>query len=97
MAYNEMERNDGFIRNIIMKIQLGLFASLAGYLPVQKSNGFSSLMEIEEGTTIQSLLEGLKVPPELPKIIFLNGVHAEETTVLKDGDRLGIFPPLAGG
>ena len=84
-------------REKILKIQLRLFASLAGYLPDQKSGGFSSLLEIEEGTTIQSLLESLKVPPELPRIIFLNGVHAEETTVLKDGDRLGVFPPLAGG
>lgn len=81
----------------ILKIQLRLFASLAGYLPEQKNGGFSSLMEIEEGTTIQSLLESLKVPPELPRIIFLNGVHAEGTAVLKEGDRLGVFPPLAGG
>ena len=55
------------------------------------------MMEVEEGTTVKSLLESLKVPPELPKIIFLNGVHADETADLKDGDRLGIFPPLAGG
>lgn len=80
-----------------MKIQLRLFASLAGYLPDQKSSPFSSLVELEEGTTIQSLLSLLKIPPDLPKIIFLNGLHAEETAVLKDGDRLGVFPPLAGG
>jgi molybdopterin synthase sulfur carrier subunit len=97
MIYNETIRNDGFIRNIIMKIQLRLFASLAGYLPDQKSGAFSCLMEIEEGTTIESLLKSLKIPPELPKIIFLNGVHAEEATVLREGDRLGVFPPLAGG
>jgi molybdopterin synthase sulfur carrier subunit len=80
-----------------MKIQLRLFASLAGYLPDQKTSTFSNLMEIEEGTTIKSLLEGLNVPVEIPKIIFLNGVHADKTAVLKEGDRLGIFPPLAGG
>ncbi len=80
-----------------MKIQLRLFASLAVYLPDQQKDGPSCLAEVEEGTTIKSLLESLKVPPELPKIIFLNGVHADETAVLKDGDRLGVFPPLAGG
>jgi sulfur-carrier protein len=80
-----------------MKIQLNLFAFLSRFLPDQHTGGFSNLMEIEEGTTIQSLLEGLKVPAELPKIIFLNGLHAEKTAVLKEGDRLGIFPPLAGG
>jgi molybdopterin synthase sulfur carrier subunit len=80
-----------------MKIQLRLFASLAGYLPEQKNSAFPNLIEVEEGITIKSLLDGLKVPAELPKIIFLNGIHADETSVLKEGDRLGIFPPLAGG
>ena len=91
MAYNKGEKGK------LVKIQLRLFASLAGYLPDQKSGGFSNVMEIAEGTTIKALLGNLKIPPELPKIIFLNGVHAEETAVLKDGDRLGVFPPLAGG
>ncbi|MBA4394526.1 MAG: molybdopterin synthase sulfur carrier subunit [Desulfobacca sp.] len=80
-----------------MKIQLNLFASLSRYLPEQPKSGFSNEMEIEDGITIKSLLEGLKVPGELPKIIFLNGIHADETALLKEGDRLGIFPPLAGG
>ncbi len=80
-----------------MKIQLRLFASLAGYLPDKKGSGFSNWVEIKEGTTIKSLLDDLKVPADLPKIIFLNGVHAEGTAVLKEGDRLGVFPPLAGG
>ena len=35
-------------------------------------------------------------------IILLNGIHmrhlsAGENTVLKDGDQVSIFPPLAGG
>ncbi len=80
-----------------MKIQLNLFASFSRFLPEQRERGFSNLIEIEEGTSINALLEDLKVPPELPKIIFLNGVHAGKTTVLKEGDRLGVFPPLAGG
>ena len=80
-----------------MKIQVNLFASLSSYLPEQKREGFSNLMEVEQGTTIKSLLNRLKIPAKQPKIIFLNGVHADETTVLKDGDRLGVFPPLAGG
>jgi sulfur-carrier protein len=80
-----------------MKIQLNLFASLTRFLPDPESPGFSNLVEIEEGTTIEALLDHLKIPREQPKIIFLNGLHAEGTTVLKAGDRLGIFPPLAGG
>ncbi len=81
----------------LMKIQLKLFASLTRFLPDQKDSGFSNLVEIDKGTTIEELLDHLKIPREQPKIIFLNGIHAEGTTVLKEGDRLGIFPPLAGG
>lgn len=80
-----------------MKIQLNLFASLTKFLPDPEGAGFSNLVEIEKGTTIEALLDRLKIPREQPKIIFLNGIHAEGTTVLKEGDRLGIFPPLAGG
>jgi sulfur-carrier protein len=81
----------------IMKIQLNLFASLSRFLPDPRESGFSNLMEIAEGTTIKALLEALQIPPELPKIIFLNGIHADPPTILKEGDRLGVFPPLAGG
>jgi molybdopterin synthase sulfur carrier subunit len=81
----------------IMKIQFNLFASLSRFLPDPRENGFSNLVEIAEGTTIKALLESLQVPPDLPKIIFLNGIHADPTAVLKEGDRLGVFPPLAGG
>jgi molybdopterin converting factor small subunit len=27
----------------------------------------------------------------------LNGIHARGDEVLKDGDRVGAFPPVAGG
>jgi molybdopterin synthase sulfur carrier subunit len=80
-----------------MKIQLNLFASLARFLPNPEGTGFPKLVEIKEGTTIDTLLDHLKIPREQPKIIFLNGIHAEGATVLKEGDRLGIFPPVAGG
>jgi molybdopterin converting factor small subunit len=80
-----------------MKIQLNLFASLTRFLPGPKDGGFSNVVEIEEGTTIEAFLDRLKIPREQPRIIFLNGIHAEESTVLKEGDRLGVFPPLAGG
>ncbi|RLC05332.1 MAG: MoaD/ThiS family protein, partial [Deltaproteobacteria bacterium] len=55
------------------------------------------IADIEEGTTIRELLELSEVPPDACKIIFVNGVHAQEDEILKDGDRVGIFPPVAGG
>ncbi|MGD2124711.1 MAG: MoaD/ThiS family protein [Desulfobacteraceae bacterium] len=81
-----------------MKIELRLYASLARYMPVHGDRrGAHQTIEIKEGTTIGSLLENLKVPTSEVKLIFVNGVHAALGQVLKDGDRVGIFPPVAGG
>ena len=79
-----------------MKVELRLYASLGRYLP-ENREGNSCILEIEAGTTIQELLHKLNIPLDAPKVIFLNGIHAQGNEVLKDGDRLGAFPPVAGG
>ncbi|MCL2123518.1 MAG: MoaD/ThiS family protein [Desulfovibrionaceae bacterium] len=30
-------------------------------------------------------------------IVFVNGVHSAESTVLRDGDSVGLFPQVGGG
>lgn len=79
-----------------MKVELNLFASLKGYLP-HKAKGSSCAVEIGEGTKVRGLLEQLKIPAHAVKLVFLNGVHARGDEILKDGDRVGVFPPVAGG
>lgn len=79
-----------------MKVELKLYASLAQYLPEGASERMA-LVDAGEGTTVRELLSQMKVPPNAIKIMFLNGVHAKGKEVLKDGDRLGVFPPVAGG
>ncbi len=80
-----------------MKVQVKLYASLGKYMPQAELVKGKDCVEVGEGTTIKALLENLGVPIETVKLIFLNGIHAKETEVLKDGDRLGVFPPVAGG
>ena len=80
-----------------MKIQLRLFASLSKYLPEPGKPDFLNWLDIEEGTSIADVLNHLKIPENQPTILFVNGLHAYKTTILKNGDRVGIFPPLAGG
>jgi sulfur-carrier protein len=80
-----------------MKIELKLYASLGKYMPQAQLEKTQGYIEIGEGTTIKALLENLKVPLETVKLIFVNGVHAKDDDVLKEGDRLGVFPPVAGG
>ena len=52
---------------------------------------------IESGTSIRALLQQLDIPEDKAKLIFINGLKAELTTVLKGGERIGIFPPVGGG
>ena len=74
-----------------MNIELNLYASLARSVPRMGP------VEIGENTTILGLLRRLGVPMEKVKIIFLNGLHASGEETLRDGDRVGVFPPVAGG
>jgi sulfur-carrier protein len=78
-----------------MKIELRLYASLSVYMPDTGRN--DAFIDIKKGTSIQELLEQYNVPAESVKIIFLNGVHAEGDEILNEGDRVGVFPPIAGG
>ncbi|MBW2182067.1 MAG: MoaD/ThiS family protein [Deltaproteobacteria bacterium] len=79
-----------------MKIEIRLFASLARFMP-DKSIKKPYTMEIQEGTTIIDVFKSMEVPEDAVKLIFLNGIHATGDRVLKDGDQLGVFPPLGGG
>ena len=76
-----------------MKIEVQLFASLMQYMPGQAPY----VMDVAEGTTVGAVLASLKVPAGLAKLIFRNGVHTREEDVLRDGDRVAAFPPIAGG
>lgn len=79
-----------------MKIELKLYASFRQYLPEESKND-QGMFQVREGITIDGILEELKIPREAVKIMFLNGTHARGDEVLREGDRLGIFPPVAGG
>ena len=77
------------------KIQLNLYASLSRFMPEEARSGDGLVLDV--GTTVRAVLVRFGVPLETVKMIFINGRHAEMDTVLEDGDRLGVFPPVAGG
>ena len=79
-----------------MKVELYLFASLAEYMPPKADDG-TNFMQTEEGVTINNFLLQFGVPEEAVQIIFVNGVISKADDVLHDGDRLGVFPAVAGG
>ena len=79
-----------------MKIEANLYATLASYLPKQLENG-SCVIDIADGATVEDVLQQLNIPIGQVKLIFVDGVHASRKSNLKDGSRLGIFPPVGGG
>ncbi len=79
-----------------MEIEVKLFATLRDYLP-EGSSRFSCKMKIDGHTRIEDVMSILKIPEEMPKIILVNGIHGKKDQILKDGDVLSVFPPVAGG
>jgi molybdopterin converting factor small subunit len=79
-----------------MEIEVKLFATLRDYLPPGSSR-FSCRLEIAEVTSIEEVLKRLSIPEDTPKIILVNGIHAGKGDILKEGDVLSVFPPVAGG
>ena len=79
-----------------MKIQVNLFATLVKYKP-ENTGRKHWIHACEDGISVDALLQDLKVPRKEVKVVFVNSVRSPGDTVLKDGDRVGVFPPVGGG
>lgn len=84
-----------------MKVAFKLFASLGAYLPAEARKSSRIELELPEGTTVLQVILGQRVPPERCSLVLVNGgfvaVSERADRVLKDGDVLAIWPPVAGG
>lgn len=79
-----------------MQIELALFASLSQYQPDGQGGRHARPVEAPDGSTVLDMIESLGLPDE-PRVVFVNGRHAPDDHVLSEGERLAIFPPVAGG
>ena len=73
-------------------IQLKLFAALT---PLAPDN--SDHVPIEPGISVKEMLDQLAIPTVKAHLIFINGIKRGLDTRLSGGERVGIFPPVAGG
>jgi len=73
-----------------------LFATLLAYVPGARL-GEPLVMDVDAGTTVADVVARLGIPPAEVAIIMVNGVHRDAEQVLAEGDRLALFPPIAGG
>ena len=79
-----------------MKVDIALFASLTRFQPDGDSGRHARTFDLADNTTIADVIEMLGLPDE-PRVVFVGGRHAEESAELHEGERLAIFPPVAGG
>jgi len=77
-----------------MVVYLKFFAGLREFLPGGQS---PHPAEVPDGATVLEVLERFQVPRDKPRILLVNGRHADPAQVLREGDTLSVFPPVAGG
>jgi len=74
-----------------MQIRIKCFATLSDHTPE------GGLLQLPEAATVASALSLVGLEEKDVKLIFVNSKSAGLDTVLADGDRVGIFPPVGGG
>jgi molybdopterin converting factor small subunit len=79
----------------MITIQLALFAKFSSRHPDGGGRG-ARVHAAAEGSTVGTIVRDLGLDAE-PRIMFVNGRHATDEQQLAEGDRLAIFPPVAGG
>jgi len=79
-----------------MRVIVKLFATLVRFKSgIRSATPFE--MDLPEGSLVQDLIETLKIPPEETRVIFINNIIEDMDSRLKEGDVVGIFPPVGGG
>lgn len=73
-------------------IKLELLATLKRYQPDSADQ-----YRIKPGIQVRDLLAQLNIPEYEVNLVFLDGKKGNLKSVLKGGERLGLFPPLGGG
>lgn len=79
-----------------MHVMVKLFATLVRFKEGTRA-GKPFEMELPESATVHDLIDMLKIPPEETHVVFINNIIEEHESKLKDGDVVGLFPPVGGG
>jgi molybdopterin synthase sulfur carrier subunit len=79
-----------------MRVTVKLFATLVRFKDGSRV-GRPFDMELPEDSVVQDLIDALRIPVEETHIVFINNIIEEKQSKLKDGDVVGMFPPVGGG
>lgn len=79
-----------------MNVKVKLFSYLAKLLPPCSQNNTAEII-IEEGVTVEDLLNMLNVPNDTTNVVLVNRKYQDRKTMLNEGDTVTVFPPITGG
>lgn len=79
-----------------MKLEVHLYATLRDHSPTGAVNGAFALT-LPDGSTVGNLLAVIGISAEKVHLRMVNGVGVTDEHVLKDNERVGLFPPVGGG
>lgn len=79
-----------------MRVTVKLFATLVRF---NDGSQYGKPFEVElpDGSVVKDLIDLLKIPPQETHVVFVNNIIHEQDARLKDGDVVGLFPPVGGG
>ena len=83
-----------------MKIVVKLFASLSDLLPTE-SRANSMEIEVPDDATANQIIDLLQLPQSKVHLVLQNGLFVEaqdrDLPLIKEGDAIAFWPPIAGG
>ncbi len=78
------------------QVEVRTFATLRRYVPAADP-GNPLHLQLAPGATVGDLIAQLHLPAHEVKQTFVNHRSVPESYLLQDGDRVSIFPLVAGG
>lgn len=81
---------------MMFTIEVVLYATLGKYNP-EGSGSKPFFFRVEAGIDVEGLLAALGIPPGESKQAYIKNRRVEYGHLLKDGERVAVFPPIAGG
>jgi len=79
-----------------MTVRVKLHAILRKFLPPAAVDN-TAVLELAEGATVADAIAKLGIPAKHASMLVSGDDYLKPETVLRDGQEINVFPPIAGG
>jgi molybdopterin synthase sulfur carrier subunit len=80
----------------MLRVEVRVYATLRKYLGEEDQQEVLAV-QLATGSTVADLIARLGIPPAEVKVVFINHCAVPQDHTLQEGDRVGVFPLVAGG